>query len=62
MYYSPEQPVSVLVIKLGSFPPSPLQILQAGLEGKKSFTGKQYPIPWAKSWHLTNLHTQVFHF
>lgn len=32
--YSPKQPVSVLVIKLGSFPPSPLQILPADLKRK----------------------------
>lgn len=35
MYYSPKQPISVLVIKLGYFLPSPLQVLPADLKRKK---------------------------
>lgn len=39
MYYSPKQPVSVLVIQLGSFLPSPLQVLPADRKRKKSLLG-----------------------
>lgn len=62
MYYSLQQPVSVLLVKLASFPPSQLQMLPADLKRKKTITGKHYPVPWEKNWHLTNLHTQIFHF